>query len=407
MNVNDGGNSLPTIQILEPGGGFRGPIALGPYGLTIGRADTNDVVLDHPLVSLQHARLDWDGEHVHITDLGTNGGTILGNLVLAAREPHVWDPGTWLSLGPYWLELSEPSLAGQTRPMATVPPVRVEQHSRKPLLGTLLEYGVLLILVFTALLVIGDRNEVSAADIGVGQNGEDTSDTGSSEATDMDTMMTATAQALLPTATVWLPTVTATLQPNPTNPPTPTLAATSTPLPTATVPAGEPTSTPIPTATPPITATSPPPPPSGAEGSALPSVDVPSDAIGVLIVQYATSVLGHPYVWGGEVVDNALRGTDCSGLVWWAHHQAGVPWALAETRTTAADQYERLSVEVPSDQKAAGDAVFYTISSRLDHVALYTGNGEMVHAPKPGDNVKFAQWDLWNPPWVTGVGRMY
>lgn len=411
MSATSSGSSLPTIRIMEPNGASRGQFPLGPAGLTIGRAPDNSVVIDNAAVAPHHLRVDWDGEQVTVTDLGSDGGTILGNLVLPPGQPHAWSPATWLSVGPYWLRFDHPGVPDQSGTMETLPPVAAGHRPGRTLLGTLLEYGLFALLIFTAVFLIGDRGTVSAADL-VASPGNDSASRGADDGEAAPTAttaatLTAVAQAEIPTATVWLPTVTATLEPPPTNPPTATPLPTPTPIPTATVPIGAPTSTPIPTATPPYTATPPPPPPSGVEGSALQSVDIPPDATGLLVVQYAISVLGHPYVWGGEVIDNALRGTDCSGLVWWAHNQAGVAWAVNETRTTAADQYDRLATHIPADQKAAGDAVFYSINSRLDHVALYTGNGEIIHAPKPGDNVKFAQWDLWNPSWVAGVGRMY
>ena len=99
-------------------------------------------------------------------------------------------------------------------------------------------------------------------------------------------------------------------------------------------------------------------------------------------VAAALSVLGSPYVWGAEGPDTF----DCSGLVQWAYLQAG----LVLPRL-ASDQY-RASTPVPYDQMQPGDLIVYAYNvndeSTIHHIAMYIGNGQMVHAPHTGDVVK-------------------
>lgn len=99
-------------------------------------------------------------------------------------------------------------------------------------------------------------------------------------------------------------------------------------------------------------------------------------------VAAALSVLGAPYVWGAEGPNTF----DCSGLVQWSYLQAG----LVLPRL-ASDQY-RASTPVPYDQMQPGDLIVYAYDvhdeSTIHHIAMYIGNGQMVHAPHTGDVVK-------------------
>ena len=99
-------------------------------------------------------------------------------------------------------------------------------------------------------------------------------------------------------------------------------------------------------------------------------------------VAAALGVLGSPYVWG----DEGPTTFDCSGLVQWSYLQAG----LVLPRL-ASDQY-RASTPVPYDQMQPGDLIVYAYDvddeSTIHHIAMYIGNGQMVHAPRTGDVVK-------------------
>ncbi len=96
------------------------------------------------------------------------------------------------------------------------------------------------------------------------------------------------------------------------------------------------------------------------------------------VINAAMEELGVPYLWGGTT----SAGWDCSGLVQHAYRQAGV-----SLPRVSRDQ-ARMGVEVPSiDQAIPGDLVAFG-EPTVDHIGIYLGNGQMLHAPRRGDVVK-------------------
>ncbi len=91
----------------------------------------------------------------------------------------------------------------------------------------------------------------------------------------------------------------------------------------------------------------------------------------------ALHYLGVPYLWGGATP----AGFDCSGLVMYVYAQLGI-----SLPHYAAAQYQ-LGTAVPFDQLQPGDLVFF---DALDHVGIYIGGGQFVHAPHTGDVVKIS-----------------
>jgi cell wall-associated NlpC family hydrolase len=94
-------------------------------------------------------------------------------------------------------------------------------------------------------------------------------------------------------------------------------------------------------------------------------------------VAAAQSALGKPYVWGA----NGPSGFDCSGLMQWSYAQAGV----ALPRTSQAQRFA--GRQVPLSQARPGDIVTYR--NDASHVAMYMGNGQVIHAPYPGAPVRY------------------
>ncbi|HEX5565390.1 MAG TPA: NlpC/P60 family protein [Streptomyces sp.] len=103
----------------------------------------------------------------------------------------------------------------------------------------------------------------------------------------------------------------------------------------------------------------------------------------------AKTKVGTHYVWGAT----GPNSFDCSGLTSWAYGQAGV--ALPRTSQAQANVGTRIS----QSQLAPGDLVFFY--SDLHHVGLYAGNGQILHAPRPGTNVRYESIN--NMPFMFGV----
>ena len=102
------------------------------------------------------------------------------------------------------------------------------------------------------------------------------------------------------------------------------------------------------------------------------------------IVNAARKAIGVPYVWGGSSIPPGL---DCSGLVYWAAHQMGskIP------RLTAAGYQSGASA---GNASVPGNLLFW--GSPAWHVAIASGGGRMVEAPKPGAFVR--ETGIWGSP---------
>ena len=99
---------------------------------------------------------------------------------------------------------------------------------------------------------------------------------------------------------------------------------------------------------------------------------------GETLANIALGLRGSRYRYGGATRD----GFDCSGLVFYAHRQIG----LTVPRTSR-DQAEKAE-EVKSRKLQPGDLVFFRIDSRrVNHVGIYIGERQFVHAPGAGKPV--------------------
>jgi peptidoglycan DL-endopeptidase CwlO len=107
-----------------------------------------------------------------------------------------------------------------------------------------------------------------------------------------------------------------------------------------------------------------------------------------IVVAAAMSQLGVPYVFAAESPGVAF---DCSGLSKWAWGRAGITLPHL-----AASQYAD-TPHVTRDQIQPGDLIFY--DAPIEHVAIYIGDGQFVHAPHTGDVVRTGTVD-----WSTVVG---
>lgn len=95
-------------------------------------------------------------------------------------------------------------------------------------------------------------------------------------------------------------------------------------------------------------------------------------------VRYAMRQLGKPYEWGAE----GPKRYDCSGLTSraWAHAGTAIP-------RTSQEQWARLP-HIPLKELRPGDLVVYF--PEATHVAMYLGEGKVVHAPRTGEKIEVA-----------------
>lgn len=97
-----------------------------------------------------------------------------------------------------------------------------------------------------------------------------------------------------------------------------------------------------------------------------------SSELGQQVVSYATQFVGNPYVYGGTSLTD---GCDCSGFVKsvYAHFGVSLPRTGLKSSGYAVDSYANA---------LPGDLLFYS-----GHVAIYMGNGQIVHAATPSQGI--------------------
>lgn len=94
------------------------------------------------------------------------------------------------------------------------------------------------------------------------------------------------------------------------------------------------------------------------------------------VLAFARAQIGKPYVWGAT----GPSSYDCSGLTQDAWKEAGV-----DLPRTTWDQVN-VGQRVETKDLLPGDLVFFY--DDISHVGIYIGDGKMIHAPKPGTNVR-------------------
>ena len=96
------------------------------------------------------------------------------------------------------------------------------------------------------------------------------------------------------------------------------------------------------------------------------------------IVAYAKQFLGNPYVYGGT---SLTEGADCSGFTMKVFEHFGI-----STGRSSRDQAAK-GKEIPIDAVQPGDLLFYASGDYINHVALYIGGGQIIHASTPKNGI--------------------
>lgn len=114
------------------------------------------------------------------------------------------------------------------------------------------------------------------------------------------------------------------------------------------------------------------------------------------VIKYAMQFLGKPYVWGGN---DPNTGADCSGFVRYCYwHSAGV-WLPRVSYEQCYVGELRTSMEM-----MPGDLIYYANQEgTVGHVAMYIGNGTILHAASKASGVKLSQWNYRTPKYIRSV----
>ncbi|MDF2951935.1 MAG: N-acetylmuramoyl-L-alanine amidase, C-terminus [Anaerocolumna sp.] len=112
------------------------------------------------------------------------------------------------------------------------------------------------------------------------------------------------------------------------------------------------------------------------------------------LVAFAKKYLGNPYVWGGN---NLNTGVDCSGFTRAVYSNFG----YSLPRVSRDQAYSGTSIS--SSNAKPGDLVFYGSGSYINHVAIYIGNGQVIHASNPRSGIKISNMYYRDPIKVVRV----
>lgn len=106
------------------------------------------------------------------------------------------------------------------------------------------------------------------------------------------------------------------------------------------------------------------------------------------IVNFALKYVGNPYVWGGTSLTN---GADCSGFTQAVLRNFGI----SIPRVSRDQAYGGRTVSISNIQP--GDLIFYTSGGSINHVAIYIGGGQVVHASSRKTGIKISNYTYRQP----------
>lgn len=112
------------------------------------------------------------------------------------------------------------------------------------------------------------------------------------------------------------------------------------------------------------------------------------------LCQYAKEFLGNPYVWGGT---SLTKGADCSGYVLSIFKKYGV--SLPHSSRSQANCGAKISLS----EAKPGDLVFYGNGKSINHVAIYIGGGQVIHASNPKTGIRISNATYRSPVKVVRI----
>lgn len=109
----------------------------------------------------------------------------------------------------------------------------------------------------------------------------------------------------------------------------------------------------------------------------------------VELVEYAKQFIGNPYVWGGT---SLTKGADCSGFTLSVFKKFGVKLSHS------ASAQSKEGTAISASELQPGDLIFYGNSrGSINHVAIYIGNNQVVHASTPKSGIKISKYNYRTP----------
>ena len=119
-----------------------------------------------------------------------------------------------------------------------------------------------------------------------------------------------------------------------------------------------------------------------------------ASAIRTSMLEFAQQFLGNPYVWGGTSLTN---GADCSGFVQSIYAQFG--YSLPRTSREQA----LYGTQIPVEDAAPGDLIFYAKNGTVYHVVMYMGDGQIIQAGSRKTGINISTVDTEHAVWATRV----
>ncbi len=135
------------------------------------------------------------------------------------------------------------------------------------------------------------------------------------------------------------------------------------------------------------------------------TIDVSGSSKGSNIAKFALKYVGNPYVYGGTSLTN---GADCSGFVMTVFSNFGIKLLrVANDQMNGPGSYagsgykQGVTVSISTSSLLPGDLLFYGSGNYASHVAIYIGNGNIVHAsnsqPYPAGGIKISNYNYQTP----------
>ncbi len=112
------------------------------------------------------------------------------------------------------------------------------------------------------------------------------------------------------------------------------------------------------------------------------------------VLEFAAQFVGNPYVWGGT---SLTEGADCSGFVQQIYLNFGY------TLPRVAEDQAQYGMQIPVEDAAPGDLIFYAENGYIYHVVMYAGDGKTIEAANEDVGIIYGNVDTTDAVWATRI----